>query len=74
MRIKEYGSICRRYRKERAKMTLQEMQTETGENAKNLSAYENGRANNIKYILFYYSILKTESDRNDFVTEIFHTL
>lgn len=71
MDYKKLGSICRYYRKHIAQITLEEMGNQCRENYKSLSAFENGRANNIRYIFDYYLILDSVH-RRDFLSDIFY--
>ena len=50
--IKKIGCICAKHRILKD-LTLKELSELSGINQKSLSAFEKGRANNIKYILAY---------------------
>lgn len=48
--------FCKQYRQETLKMTLEDMQTITGTNAKTISSFENGYSNNLYLFTLYYKI------------------
>lgn len=47
------NSVCRLFRERVLQMTLQEMSNKTGANLKTISAFENGRSNNIQHLKLY---------------------
>ena len=53
MDIKEIGKICKQFRIDDLDMTLTDFAKLNNENLQNIHAFEQGRANNIKYIYMY---------------------
>ena len=51
--IKKIGSICREYRIKILKLSLTNFAKLNNENLQNIHAFEQGRANTIKYIYMY---------------------
>ena len=51
--IKKIGSICKEYRINILKLTLTDFAKLNNENLQNIHAFEQGRANNIKYLYMY---------------------
>ena len=68
--IKEIGKFCGYFRKEVLELTLTEFSKITGENLKNIHAFEKGRANNIKYLYLYYDLADAEQ-RKEFAMRLF---
>lgn len=56
MDIEKTCKYCKNYRTKVLKITQKEMCDKLGLNIKNLSAFENGRANNMLYISYYYNL------------------
>lgn len=53
MDIKKIGSICKQYRIEVLDLSLTNFAKLNDENLQNIHAFEQGRANNIKYLYMY---------------------
>ena len=53
MDIKKLGKVCKDYRINILKLSLTNFAKLNNENLQNIHAFEQGRANNIKYIYFY---------------------
>ena len=53
MNIKEVGKICKNYRINILNLSLTNFSKLNGENLQNIHAFEQGRANNIKYLYMY---------------------
>jgi len=51
--IKKIGSICKDYRINVLKLSLTDFAKLNNENLQNIHAFEQGRANNIKYLYMY---------------------
>ena len=51
---KNVGTFCKEFRNNVLNKTLNEVCENTDIKIKTLSAFENGRANNIKYLFLYY--------------------
>lgn len=58
--------FCKFYREYVARITLDQMEQQTGIKAGTLSAWENKRSTNYIYIGAYYSILQSQNDRDSF--------
>lgn len=54
--IKNVGKYCREFRINELKLSLKEFSEITGLKNKNVNAFEYGRANNIQYLFYYYSL------------------
>lgn len=52
---KSVGSFCKKFRVNYLRMSMTDFAKETGLNIQNVNAFEAGRANNIKYIFYYYN-------------------
>ena len=44
------------------------------DNLKNIWAFENGKANNIKYIFYYFKLFDSDSDQKEYVRGLFNIL
>ena len=53
MDIKKIGAICKQYRIETLNLSLTDFAKLNNENLQNIHAFEQGRANNIKYLYMY---------------------
>ncbi len=73
MDIKKLGSICKEYRKNVLKLSLTNFAKINNENLQNIHAFENGRANNIKYIYMYLET-GTEEQKEKLIKELFNIL
>lgn len=73
MLIKEIGKFCRQFREKHLGLTLTEFSKATGENLKNIHAFEKGRANNIKYLYLYYD-LADEEQKKEFAIGLFEII
>lgn len=71
--IKKVGAFCRDFRIKHLDMSLTEFCNITDLNIKNVSAFEHGRANNIKYLFKYYHICN-DSLKKRFASELFKIL
>lgn len=65
--ILHVAKVCKDYRRKN-NITIKEFCEMTGNNNKTISAFEHGRANNIKYLFDYYKIIKDD----DFIKELFN--
>ncbi len=61
--IERIGKFCRKFREDVLNVSLTEFARLTGENLKNIHAFEKGRANNIKYLYLYYDLADEEQTR-----------
>lgn len=71
--INKIAQICKDIRINTLKMGLTEFSKENNENIKNIWAFENGKANNIKYLFLYYNMCEDEQVRRDFAQKLFNT-
>lgn len=65
--MKHVQQFCRDFRINCLNITLQEIQDIHGIPFKALSAFENGRSTNINHLNTYYSLCRTQADRNEFI-------
>ena len=66
------GQFCKKYRVEVLQVSLTLFCDYHNENIKNVSAFESGRANNIKYLFLYASF--NEDYKTDFIKKLFNIL
>ena len=66
--IKNVGLSCKEFREKTLQVSLTDFCKIVSENIKNVSAFENGRANNIKYLFLYYGFDSRYSD--DFISQV----
>lgn len=71
--VETIGRFCEQFRKEVLKLSLTEFAKLSGENLKNVHAFEKGRANNIKYLYLYYD-LATSEQKNEFAVRLFEVI
>lgn len=71
MDTKTIGRKCADFRRDVLGITLTQMCNLTGAKYKNVSAFENGRANNIRYLFLYAGCCRTDEERNNFFGQIF---
>ena len=67
------GKYCKNFREQKLHISLTDFCKEMSENIKNVSSFENGRANNIKY-LYLYSSMCDDEIRNEFLQGLFNIL
>ena len=70
---KKVGIFCKQFRENHLDITLTEFCKVTDQNIKNVSAFESGRANNIKYLYYYYQ-MASEEKRKLFAKYIFELI
>ena len=68
------GNFCKDFRKNVFHVSLTVFCTEMNENIKNVSAFENGRANNIKYLFLYKNMCNNDNEITTFLTGLFDLL
>lgn len=69
----DIGKLCKQYRLKYIKMTLKDFANFYNDSDKNIWAFENGKANNLKYLFYYYKMLD-DSKRISFSKELFNIL
>lgn len=69
--IEEIAKYCKEFRAYIIRVNLTDFCNELNVNAKNLYAFENGKANNIKYLYYYYHMCKSDEMRTEFITGLF---
>lgn len=57
------GKRCSEFRKDVLQVTLTELCNKTGQNIKNISAFEHGRSSNLKYLFDYLQVCNEEQQR-----------
>lgn len=67
----EIGKRCAEFRNNVLHMSQKDFCYCTGTNIKNISAFEHGRANNIRYIFYYYNACETQGQQEQFSDYIF---
>ena len=68
--IYKVGNFCKEYRINNINMSLTDFCNIQNLNIKNVSAFEHGRANSIKYLYYYYRI-SDEANKRKFATGLF---
>ena len=68
------GFYCKDFREKTLHVSLTNFCTEMNENIKNVSAFENGRANNIKYLFLYKNMCNNDKEKEMFYTGLFDVL
>ena len=68
--IYKVGRFCSNFRVNNLNMSLTDFCNYQNLNIKNVSAFEHGRANNIKYLYYYYNI-SDEANRRKFAIGLF---
>jgi hypothetical protein len=71
--IAKIGKYCKDFRENTLKISLTNFCEINSEKIKNVSAFENGRANNIKYLFLYYR-LSIDKQRKIFLEGLFNQL
>lgn len=71
--VKKIGLFCRDFRIKTLQLKLVDFCEITNTNIKNVSAFENGRANNILYLTLYYDIAN-EKQKDIFLKGVFECL
>jgi hypothetical protein len=72
--IVKIGNYCKEYRTNILQLTLTDVSEKMNVNIKNLSAFENGRANNINYLFIYWKLSTDEKQRVEFLKNMFNCL
>ena len=68
------GNFCKDFRENVLHVSLTDFCNEMNENIKNVSAFENGRANNIKYLFLYKNMCNNDNEKQQFYNGLFDTL
>lgn len=71
--VEKIGSFCRDFRIKTLQLKLVDFCELTDSNIKNVSAFENGRANNIMYLFLYYDVA-SEQLKDEFIKGVFECL
>lgn len=71
--VEKIGSFCRDFRIKTLQLKLVDFCELTDSNIKNVSAFENGRANNIMYLFLYYDVAN-EQLKDEFIKGVFECL
>lgn len=65
------GERCARFRNDILQISQKDFCNINKINVKNVSAFENGRANNIKYLFYYYKMCDSEQKQKRFSEYVF---
>lgn len=71
--VEKIGLFCRDFRITKLQLKLVDFCELTDSNIKNVSAFENGRANNIMYLFLYYDVAN-EQLKDEFIKGVFECL
>lgn len=71
--ITDIGKYCKNVRVKQ-NVTLKDFASLNHDNLKNIWAFENGKANNIKYIFYYLKLFDSDSDQKEYVRGLFNIL
>ena len=71
--ISDIGLYCKNVRLNQ-KASLKDLAILNNDNLKNIWAFENGKANNIKYIFYYFKLLDSDSEQKEYVRGLFDIL
>ena len=71
--ITDIGIYCKNVRLNQ-NITLKDFAVLNNDNFKNIWAFENGKANNIKYIFYYFNLFDSDSDQKEYVRGLFNIL
>lgn len=63
-------NICKQFREQVLQITLKEMELKTGTNHKTISAFENGRSNNINHLQLYIQCCTEQMEVDTFLYNI----
>lgn len=69
--IENVGYFCKEFRMNVLNKTLNEICENTDVKGKTLSAFENSRANNIKYLFLYYHACNSMEQKQQFLKGVF---
>lgn len=68
------GKYCKQFREEKLLINLTDFSNLHNDNIKNVNAFEYGRANNIKYLYYYYHQAEINNDEDEFLDGLFRIL
>jgi len=68
--VKQVAQICKNFRQNVVKVSLLEMELQTGVNYKTISAFENGRTNNMNHLFKYFILVTEAKELEELVNEI----
>lgn len=71
--ITDIGTYCKNVRLNQ-EVSLKDFAILNNDNLKNIWAFENGKANNIKYIFYYFNLFDSDSDQKEYVRGLFNIL
>ena len=71
--ITDIGLYCKEVRLNQ-NVSLKDFANMNKDNFKNIWAFENGKANNIKYIFYYFNLFKTDSEQKEYIRGLFNIL
>lgn len=71
--ITDIGKYCKNVRVKQ-NVSLKDFASLNHDNLKNIWAFENGKANNIKYIFYYLKLFDSDSGQKEYVRGLFNIL
>ena len=74
MNIQEIGKVCKEFRVNILELSLTNFSKQNNVNLQNIHAFENGRANNIKYIYMYINSCKNETELDILLESLFKAI
>lgn len=74
MNIQEIGKVCKEFRINILELSLTNFSKQNNVNLQNIHAFENGRANNIKYIYMYINSCKNETELDILLESLFKAI
>ena len=73
MDILQLGKLCKKVRLQKG-IPLVTFAKINNDNYKNIWAFENGNANNIKYLSYYYNLFEDTQKLEEFIKQVFEIL
>lgn len=67
----EIGEMCRKFRIEKLKYRLEDMEALTGFKRPTISAFEHGKSTNMLILLSYYKVCYNEHQKDYFIHRLF---
>lgn len=67
----EIGEMCRKFRIEKLKYRLEDMEVLTGFKKPTISAFEHGKSTNMLILLSYYKVCYNEHQKDYFIHKLF---
>lgn len=71
---KTVGKFCKKFRTDYLRISMTDFAKETGLKIQNVNAFEGGRANNIKYLYYYYHFSNSNHLKEVFKNNLFNII